>query len=93
MGEIARGVQKLYLPAGCARCLGTGYAGRRAFFELLRVGDELRDVIINSPTNTAIQAVLAKQQFQRLVQGGFQLVAEGVAAFSEIERTAGALGK
>src|SRR4029078_3237005 len=30
-----KGINKIYVPGGCPRCLSTGYSGRRAFFELL----------------------------------------------------------
>ena len=83
------GVQKIYAAVGCPRCLSTGFSGRRAFFELLRTSDELREVINRSPTMAEIQKVLAVGQFERLQQTGFQLVADGVTTFEEIERTVG----
>jgi general secretion pathway protein E len=89
MGLIGEAVTKIYNPAGCPRCLGTGFSGRRAFFELLRVTDDLRDIILKAPTTSDIQNVLARQQFQGLQQSGYQLVAEGVVAFGEIERAVG----
>jgi general secretion pathway protein E len=89
MGEAAEGVQKLYGPQGCARCLGTGFAGRRAFFELLRVNDELRNVIAKVPTIGDVQAVLTKGTFQSLRESGYRLAAEGVCSYTEIERTVG----
>jgi type II secretory ATPase GspE/PulE/Tfp pilus assembly ATPase PilB-like protein len=89
MGPAAEGVTKIFTPGGCPRCLRTGFAGRRALFELLRVNDELRDVIAKAPTNAAIHEVLAKTQFQPLARSGYQLVADGLCAFSEIQRTVG----
>ncbi len=89
MGPIGDAVAKICAPAGCPRCLGTGYMGRRAFFEMLRNTDELRDVVLRSPTIGEIQKVLSRTQFQSLQQNGFQLVAEGVVAFAEIDRTVG----
>ena len=89
MGAAGEGLQKTYAPVGCARCLGTGFAGRRAFFELLRVGDELRNVIAKVPSIGEVQKVLTKGTFQSLRDSGYQLVAEGVCSFTEIERTVG----
>ncbi len=89
MGSAADGISKVYGPSGCARCLGTGFAGRRAFFELLRVTDELRDVIIKVPSMAEVQNVLSHGHFQSLRQSGYQLVAEGVVSYTEIERTVG----
>jgi type II secretory ATPase GspE/PulE/Tfp pilus assembly ATPase PilB-like protein len=89
MGAAAEGVLKTYQPVGCARCLGTGFAGRRAFFELLRVNDELRNIIAKVPNIGEVQSVLTKGTFQSLRDSGYQLVAEGVCSFTEIERTVG----
>ncbi|HWP40584.1 MAG TPA: ATPase, T2SS/T4P/T4SS family [Tepidisphaeraceae bacterium] len=88
MGEIGARVQKIYQPVGCARCLGTGFSGRQAFFELLRVNDALRDVILRNPTMQEIQAVLGKGRFVTLRQSAYQLVAAGVTPFEEVDRIA-----
>ena len=39
MGQAGEGVEKIYTPRGCPRCVGTGYAGRRGVFELLKVSE------------------------------------------------------
>jgi type II secretory ATPase GspE/PulE/Tfp pilus assembly ATPase PilB-like protein len=89
MGPAGEKCEKIFVPVGCMRCLGTGFAGRRAFFELLRTTDELRDVIIRSPNMQDIQAALAKTQFVKLAQSGYDLVAEGAVAFQEIDKAVG----
>ena len=88
-GEAGAAVNKIYIPNGCMRCLGTGYAGRQAFFELLRVTDSLRDVILRSPTLHDIQAMISQAKFVTLKQSAYQLVADGSAPFDEVERIAG----
>lgn len=70
-------------------CLGTGYHGRRALFELLEFNDGLRDVVLRKPTITAIREVLNTGLFMTLQQFGFQLVAQGVTTFDEVDRVAG----
>ena len=89
MGPAGQGVTRLCRPVGCPHCLGTGYRGRRAFFELLTANDEIRDIIVHEPTIGRIQAALAATPFQRLQHSGYQLVAEGIVAFEEIERAMG----
>lgn len=90
MGEAGKGVEQIYVPRGCPRCLGTGFAGRRAFFEMLRTTDELRDVIV-SPNRTTeeIKRVLGGSKFVTLEQAGYQLVAEGVSSIDEIDQAVG----
>jgi general secretion pathway protein E len=82
-------LKQVFRPVGCAKCLGTGYFGRRAFFELLSTTDEFRDMIIRSPSMQEVQAALAKTQFQRLADTGYELVAQGLVEFDEIEKVVG----
>jgi general secretion pathway protein E len=87
MGPYGAGVEQLFGPQGCPRCVGTGYFGRRGIFELLKTTDELRDLILRSPNMTEMQKALSNQQFVKLHESGFQLVAEGVTSYEEVERS------
>jgi type II secretory ATPase GspE/PulE/Tfp pilus assembly ATPase PilB-like protein len=91
MGEAGQNVVKIFAPRGCARCLGTGYAGRQAFFELLVVNDALRDVILSNPSMQDIQKTILtnNSKFVRLSQAAYRLVADGTSPFDEIERIVG----
>jgi type II secretory ATPase GspE/PulE/Tfp pilus assembly ATPase PilB-like protein len=89
MGATADGVKHTYVRIGCARCLGTGYAGRRAFFELLTMNDRLRDVVAHAPTPGDILKAVDGTGFETLQHAGYRLVAEGVADFEEVERAVG----
>ena len=44
MGKSIEGVSSIRSPQGCSACLGTGYHGRRALFEVFEVSDAIRDV-------------------------------------------------
>jgi len=92
MGPVGHNLRQIYAPKGCPRCIGTGFSGRRAFFELLVASDELRDLVARTPTLGQIQDLLSGTPFQRLHQSGYQLVAEGVVAFDEIDRAMGREG-
>jgi general secretion pathway protein E len=83
------GITKIFTRGGCARCLSTGFSGRRAFFELLHTSEELREVIVRSPTMGEISKTLANTRFEKLSQTGYQLVAEGAVSFDEIEKAVG----
>jgi type II secretory ATPase GspE/PulE/Tfp pilus assembly ATPase PilB-like protein len=89
MGKIGEKVDKIYIRHGCARCLGTGFAGRQAFFELLRINDKLRDVVLKTPSMQELQAALAESKFTPLAQNAYQLVATGISPFDEVERIIG----
>lgn len=89
MGRHLGGVPTIATAQGCAMCLGTGFHGRRALFELLEFNDGLRDIVLRKPTIAAIREVLATGLFLTLQQFGFGLVAQGVTTFDEVERVAG----
>ena len=81
---------RIYGPAGCKKCLQTAYLGRRATFEMLTVTDPLRDVILSSPQIQEIRRTTQTESFVSLNQAMFQMVADGVTAFEEVERIVGA---
>jgi general secretion pathway protein E len=78
-----------YIPIGCQKCLGTGYAGRRAFFELLSATEALRQAISHNPNIKDITAALAETPFQKLSHAGYAMVAEGAVPFDEVEKAVG----
>ncbi len=77
-------------PVGCEKCLQTAYLGRRAAFETLVITDELRDVVLNSPKIQDIRRERQDTSFVSLQQTIFQMAADGVTAFDEVERVVGA---
>ena len=89
MGRAAEGMPSIFSPVGCGKCLGTGYRGRRALLELLEFSDGVRDVVLKRPTISDLRNVLQQGHYITLQQFGFQLVAQGVTSFEEVERVAG----
>jgi type II secretory ATPase GspE/PulE/Tfp pilus assembly ATPase PilB-like protein len=90
MGEVGANVAKIFAPVGCPRCLGTGFAGRQGYFELMRMNDALRDVILSSPTMQQINNCLAEdKKSMSLRDSAYKLVADGICSFDEIQRGIG----
>ncbi len=87
MGQMAPDF--IYDSTGCARCLGTGYFGRRALYELLETNDRLKDVMLKKPTLLALKAAVKGPSFVTLRGDGFRLVAQGVTTPSEVDRVIG----
>ncbi len=74
---------------GCPKCLGTGHAGRRGVFELLRSNQRLKDCIQRSVTSTAeLMKAMEGTQFVTLAKSGYRLVADGSVGFEEVQRIA-----
>jgi len=89
MGPTAEKITQIYSPDGCPRCLRTGYFGRRAIFEVFKSTPETRDAIGRGVTPGELIEVAKHGPFIPLSQMGYQLVAAGVAAFDDVERTVG----
>lgn len=89
LGRFLGNKTRIYTATGCGRCLRTGFRGRRAIFELLDVNDELRDIILNTPSITAMKKIIEQGLFTTLQQSGWKLVADGTTALEEVDRVAG----
>jgi type II secretory ATPase GspE/PulE/Tfp pilus assembly ATPase PilB-like protein len=61
--------------------------GRRGVFELLRVSDDMREIVMKTPSVAEVQKTLVNTKFVKLVHSGYLLVAEGITSLDEIERS------
>jgi type II secretory ATPase GspE/PulE/Tfp pilus assembly ATPase PilB-like protein/pSer/pThr/pTyr-binding forkhead associated (FHA) protein len=77
---------QIFNPKGCRRCLNTGFFGRRTVVELLSFNQALREVILKTPTMQEIVKNLGPQNYIRLAESGYRLVAEGITSFDEADR-------
>ncbi len=84
----ARTLPTLYAPTGCQRCMGVGFWGRAAIFELLSFNDKLRDALITTTTIKDIRDAAGEWSFQTLLESGYQKVLEGLTSLEEVERVA-----
>ncbi len=71
---------------GCPHCRGTGYRGRRAVAELLRLDDELRDLIAARAPMSRIKAVARERGMRPLREAALDAVREGWTTAEEVER-------
>jgi type II secretory ATPase GspE/PulE/Tfp pilus assembly ATPase PilB-like protein len=89
LGPVAEGVTQLYEPVGCYRCMNTGFAGRRAIFELLTTNPKFREAVVRNPSPQQLEEALQNTSYEALERNGFQLVAQGICSFEEIDRAVG----
>lgn len=72
---------------GCAVCAGTGYIGRIGVYEVLRVTDEMRDLIVRNAPVDEIRKLAIDQGMVPLRDQALRLVADDVTTISEVMRT------
>jgi type II secretory ATPase GspE/PulE/Tfp pilus assembly ATPase PilB-like protein len=73
----------LYEPGGCPSCHGTGYRGRTAIHEVLRVTDRIRECL---PSPGTIREAALRDGMQPMLQDGLRRVADGVTSLAEVLR-------
>jgi type II secretory ATPase GspE/PulE/Tfp pilus assembly ATPase PilB-like protein len=82
-GRPVEGV--FYHGAGCEECRGTGYRGRIGIFELLAIGPEMRDLILQKRSNAELK-VAAQKTMMTMHQDALQKAAAGTTSLEEILR-------
>ncbi len=71
---------------GCRECAGQGYRGRRAIMELLKVDEDIDELIARRATAREIRHLAMAKGFQPLVEQGLRLVREGRSSLAEVSR-------
>ncbi len=72
---------------GCNFCAHTGYFERVGVYEVLRITDNVRSLIIEGATSDEIRAVAMKEGMRSLANEAALLVANGTTTISEVLRT------
>lgn len=75
-----------YRPVGCDHCMGTGYRGRTAIFEMLTVSDGIRDLITNRSPDHDIRSLARREGMLSLRDSGLLKAAEGKTSLEEVFR-------
>lgn len=71
---------------GCAHCRGTGYKGRRAIAEVLRLTDEIREMIVARASIRALKEQARQQGTRFLRDVALDLARDGHTTLQEVNR-------
>ncbi|TAN41380.1 MAG: type II/IV secretion system protein [Nitrospirae bacterium] len=86
MQRFGQTVRETWTGRGCEHCSGTGYRGRIGIFEVLPVGDEIRDMIMKQATVREIKDKAIGLGMRTLSQDGIQKVINGITTLDEVLR-------
>jgi type IV pilus assembly protein PilB len=75
-----------YHGAGCAHCNNTGYRGRLALYEVMPLGDELKELVLQGASAMDIKREALKNGMATLRMSGISKVMEGATSLDEIMR-------
>ena len=76
----------IYRAKGCPKCNNKGEKGRIGIFEILKMTDELEKVIINDPTESALEQEVRRQGMINMRQDGIIKALEGKLSIEEVIR-------
>src|SRR5262245_57952157 len=72
--------------AGCERCNNTGYKGRVGLYEVMEIGEELRELILVGASGLELRRKAIDEGMITLRMSGLRKVKEGVTTIDEVVR-------
>ncbi|MEO2069469.1 MAG: type II secretion system ATPase GspE [Desulfurobacteriaceae bacterium] len=79
-------VGKFFKGEGCEKCMGTGYSGRTAIYELLFVDKEIRKAILDNKDADILREIAVKKGMKTLKMDGAEKVKLGITTTEEVLR-------
>ncbi len=80
--EMSRGT--MMKAVGCQACGGTGYRGRRAIFELMKMNSEIRDLAFNRSSVSKLRNAAVRGGMRSLVEDGKIKILRGMTTPAEV---------
>ncbi|HPB59757.1 MAG TPA: type IV-A pilus assembly ATPase PilB [Candidatus Saccharicenans sp.] len=71
---------------GCEACNNTGYKGRTALFEVMKITDEIKEMILNRATSREIKRKAIENGMLTLRHSGLIKIKKGVTSVEEVLR-------
>lgn len=76
----------IYRHKGCQRCFYTGYQGRKAIMELLRIDQDIDSLVARRAHMDELRNVAREKGFVTLADDGVRRILEGVTSLAEVMR-------
>jgi type IV pilus assembly protein PilB len=76
-----------YRGKGCPNCSDTGYRGRIALYEVMPVGEELRELILQGVSADELKKRAISLGMRSLRMSGLQKIKEGMSSIEEVVNT------
>ncbi|MFT7506867.1 MAG: type II secretory ATPase GspE/PulE/Tfp pilus assembly ATPase PilB-like protein [Acidimicrobiales bacterium] len=77
-----------YVGKGCDTCGHTGYHGRIAIYEFIKITPELKELVLTNPSTSEIWKLSQKQGAHSLFEDGIEKVKSGITTLDEVMRVA-----
>ncbi len=84
MSEEEAGSAVCYKGKGCSTCSDTGYKGRLALYEVMPIGEEVRELILQGASSDEIKKRAVGAGMKTLRMSGLAKVGEGLTTLEEV---------
>jgi general secretion pathway protein E/type IV pilus assembly protein PilB len=84
---------KIYHNVGCKRCNYSGYRGRMAILELLRIDSDLDSLIARRAHLDELREAAIEKGFTMLAEDGIRRILEGFTTIAEVSRVVDLTGR
>ncbi|MBL4885441.1 MAG: Flp pilus assembly complex ATPase component TadA [Planctomycetaceae bacterium] len=75
-----------YYGKGCQRCNNSGYKGRTGIYELMKVDDDIRDLISTNASVDEMRNMARSQGMTTLRESGLKMIFDGITTIDEVVR-------
>ena len=75
-----------YIGKGCSSCDHTGYKGRIAILEIMKINDEINSLIIEQSSTETIRNAARRNGMHTLAEGGLNAAYNGLTTLEEVVR-------
>ncbi len=79
-----------YRGRGCHNCADTGFRGRVALYEVMRIGEELKDYVLNGASATELKREAVRLGMVTLRRSALNKLKEGITTLPEVYRVSAA---
>lgn len=76
----------VYEPAKCEKCNHTGYKGRQAVYEGIRVDEAVEEAVVRDPREHIILEAARAQGIPTMAEDGIEKVVRGLTSIPELQR-------
>ena len=76
----------IYAPAGCPKCQNTGFFDRMGIFEMIKVDDRVRKMIIEKRDASFIRERCVDSGMKTMLDDGIEKVIQGITSLDEVFR-------
>lgn len=81
-------ISVFYQSKGCEECAFSGFSGRTAIFEILRIDDRMKAMIANRASEQHLLFEARKNGLRSLAEAGIAKVSQGVTTLEEVQKIA-----